>query len=198
MNRQVTNVSCSVYLGLVHYPIYNKRGAIVCTAITNFDIHDIARAARTYGLKRYFIIHPQESQAELAKKIVAYWQEGYGGTYNPDRSEALSILEVVQNIETAIAEIRDIEGQEPIVATTDAGIFPNNTSYTKLREKIETGNQPCLLLFGTGWGMEKSLVKQFDYILEPIYGPCDYNHLSVRAAVAIILDRLLGEAWWKS
>lgn len=191
-------MSGAVYLGLVHYPIYNKNGDVVCTAITNFDIHDIARASRTYNLKRYFIIHPQENQAKLAQEIITYWQEGYGGKYNPDRSEALSILEVINDIDAAVAKIRDAEGVEPIIVTTDARIFPNTTSYTSLREKIETGNRPCLLLFGTGWGMEKSLMNKFDYILEPIYGPCDYNHLSVRAAVAIILDRLLGEAWWKS
>ncbi len=32
-----------------------------------------------------------------------------------------------------------------------------------------------------------------DFFLEPIKGPSDYNHLSVRSAVAIVLDRLLGE-----
>jgi len=31
------------------------------------------------------------------------------------------------------------------------------------------------------------------YILEPIRGNAKYNHLSVRSAVSIILDRLLGE-----
>jgi hypothetical protein len=41
------------------------------------------------------------------------------------------------------------------------------------------------------------MMKKFDYILEPVYGPGEYNHLSVRSAVAIILDRLAGEAWWK-
>ena len=32
-----------------------------------------------------------------------------------------------------------------------------------------------------------------DYILEPIRANSKYNHLSVREAVAIILDRLFGE-----
>jgi hypothetical protein len=31
-----------------------------------------------------------------------------------------------------------------------------------------------------------------DYILDPLAGAGTYNHLSVRSAVAIILDRLLG------
>ena len=37
-----------------------------------------------------------------------------------------------------------------------------------------------------------------DYILEPVQAGSDYNHLSVRSAVSIILDRLLGECWFEA
>ena len=47
-----------VYIGLVHYPIYNKHMEVVTTALTNYDLHDIARTAKTYGVRTYFIIHP--------------------------------------------------------------------------------------------------------------------------------------------
>ena len=189
-------MSAPVYLGLVHYPIHNKNGEVVTTAITNFDIHDIARTSRTYDIKQYFIIHPLESQAGLARDIISYWQEGYGSQYNPDRKEAFSILNIVPDIEKAVEFIKNTEGEHPVIVTTDARKFDNTVSYAKVRNDIENGNKPLLVLFGTGWGMEKSVMKMFDYILEPIYGPCDYNHLPVRAAVAIILDRLLGEIWW--
>lgn len=185
-----------VYLGLVHYPIYNKNNAIVTTAITNFDIHDIARTARTYDLVKYFIIHPNESQKALAEEIVGYWQEGYGGQYNPDRKEALSIVEIIPDIQAAVDYITAKEGIKPLIVTTDARKYDNTVSYKRLQQELEETGRPCLLLFGTGWGMENSVMKQFDYILEPIYGPGSYNHLPVRAAVAIILDRLLGEHWW--
>lgn len=188
----------TVYLGLVHYPIYNKRNDVIATAITNFDIHDISRTSRTYDIKRFFIIHPYESQAAIARDILGYWRDGGGGSYNPDRKEALSVLEVAPDIEAVIRQIEEAEGAAPIVVTTDARQYPNTVSYTNLRGRIETGTQPCLLLFGTGWGMEKELMAKFDYILEPIYGRGDYNHLPVRAAVAIILDRLLGSEWWQS
>lgn len=190
-------MSAPVYLGLVHYPIYNKNGEVITTAITNFDIHDIARTSRTYDIKQYFIIHPLESQAVLARDIIDYWQNGYGSEYNPDRKEAFSILNLVADIDNAIEHIKNIEGEDPIIVTTDARRFPNTVSYFQVREDITHGTKPYLLLFGTGWGIEKSVMEKFDYILEPIYGPCDYNHLPVRAAVAIILDRLLGEVWWK-
>ncbi len=185
-----------VYLGLVHYPIYNKNGEVISTAITNFDIHDISRTSRTYDIKKYFVIHPLETQAALAKEMMGYWQEGFGSTYNPDRKEAFSILDVVPDIQAAVNRIQELEGVKPLVITTDARKYNNTVSYQLMRKTIETGERPCLVLFGTGWGMEKTVMAQFDYILEPIYGRGDYNHLPVRSAVAIILDRLLGEAWW--
>jgi hypothetical protein len=52
--------------------------------------------------------------------------------------------------------------------------------------------QPYLLVFGTAWGLAEPFISEADYILEPISGRTDYNHLSVRSAAGIILDRLLG------
>ncbi|WIW69583.1 RNA methyltransferase [Anaerosinus gibii] len=186
-----------VYIGLVHYPIYNKHNQIVTTAITNFDIHDIARTARTYGIDKYFLIHPLDTQAELANNVIQYWQDGYGGQHHPDRKEAFRTLSLVKTIDEAISNIKEETGNEPYIITTDARIYPNTISYSHLRKKIENDNNSYLILFGTGWGIENKVMAQFNYILEPIYGPVDYNHLPVRAAVAIILDRLLGELWWE-
>jgi hypothetical protein len=185
-----------VYLGLVHYPIYNKNAEVISTAITNFDIHDISRTSRTYDIKKYFVIHPLESQAALAREMMGYWQEGFGSTYNPDRKEAFSILDIVSDIGAAVERISELEGCRPVVITTDARKYDNTVSYRQMRQQIESGAKPCLILFGTGWGIEKTVMAQFDYILEPIYGRGDYNHLPVRSAVAVILDRLLGEEWW--
>jgi hypothetical protein len=190
-------MAASIYLGLLHYPIYNRNQEIITTAITNFDIHDIARTSRTYGLKKYFIINPLQSQLDLATEILAYWQTGVGSEYNSDRKEAFSILQTVTDLNSVVQMISDEEGQSPTIITTDAQKFSNSVSYSKLRTIIAEGDKPCLLLFGTGWGIERSLVGSFDYILEPIYGCSDYNHLPVRSAVAIILDRLLGEVWWE-
>lgn len=186
-----------VYLGLLHHPIYNKNNEVIATAITNFDVHDIARTSRTYDIKRYFIIHPLESQVALVREMLDYWRDGFGGEYNPDRRDAFSILELVADIATAVQTIERLEGCEPLIVTTDARQYENTVTYRHLRRVIDTGARPCLLLFGTGWGIEKSVMAQFDYILEPIYGRGDYNHLPVRAAVAVILDRLLGSEWWK-
>lgn len=189
-------MAANIYLGLVHYPMYNKNGEVIATAITNFDLHDISRTARTYDIKRYFVIHPHDSQRALADEVLNYWREGFGGQYNPDRREALSILDTATDIASVIATITETEGKAPVVVTTDARQYPNTVSYHFLRDAMASDERPFLLLFGTGWGLEKSVMQGFDYILEPIYGRGDYNHLPVRAAVAIILDRLLGAKWW--
>lgn len=188
-----------LYLGLIHYPIYNRNKEVVATAITNFDIHDIARAARTYDVSRYFVVHPAEKQQELVQDMLDYWQKGFGSTYNPDRKNALSILNLVDSLEKAKEIIREETGQEPLLVGTDAGEGPKRMSYIQFREAQSlSDSRPVLLLFGTGWGMTEELMDQLDVILEPIRGRGDFNHLSVRAAVAIILDRLLGETWWEN
>lgn len=187
-----------VYIGLVHHPIYNKNDEIITTAVTNFDIHDIARTARTYNVARYFIIHPLESQQVLVQRVLGYWQEGFGREYNANRSEAFSVIRLADTIEQAKEAILAETGKMPVIVTTDARTYPNTVSYAQMRQEIGTSDTPLLVLFGTGWGMERELMASFDYILEPIYGAGEYNHLCVRSAVAIILDRLLGEEWWTS
>lgn len=185
-----------VYIGLVHYPIYNKHMEVVTTAFTNYDLHDIARTARTYDVKKYFIIHPVEKQREMAAKIMNHWKTGHGSTYNINRKEAFKETELVPDLDTAISMIEKECGEKPAIVTTDARVYPNTVSYRAMRKKIHEGNQPLFILFGTGFGMTKEMMKKFDYIIEPIYGGGSYNHLCVRSAVAIILDRLLGEPWW--
>jgi len=81
----------NLYLGLVHHPIYDKRKEVVASAITNFDIHDIARCAKTFGIGGFFIITPLESQVLLADRIIRHWVEGVGSVYNPTRKESLSL-----------------------------------------------------------------------------------------------------------
>ena len=186
-----------LYVGLVHYPIYNKRMHVIASAVTNFDIHDISRTCRTYDVKRYYIIHPLDVQRDIIKKIISYWQDGYGRTYNPDRSNALDIVCWQADIEAAAQDIEAQTGKRPYIVTTDARIYPNTVSYGFMRKQLKEGDRPILLLFGTGFGIEAETMSKFDYILEPIYGCCDYNHLCVRSAAAIILDRLAGEAWWE-
>lgn len=186
-----------VYIGLIHYPIYNKHMEIVTTALTNYDLHDIARTAKTYNVKRYFIVHPVEAQREMALRIMNHWKTGGGVAYNPNRKEAFEETELVPTLDDVLQWIENEEGEKPIIVTTDARVYPNTISYKAMWQKIHDDTKPILILFGTGFGMTKEMMQQFDYIIEPIYGAGSYNHLCVRSAVAIILDRLLGEVWWQ-
>jgi hypothetical protein len=185
-----------VYIGLIHYPIYNKHMEVITTSLTNYDLHDNARTAKTYGVRRYFIIHPVKSQRDLAEKVMNHWKKGPGAAYNRMRKEAFDETELVPSLKDALDWIEKDTGKKPAIVTTDARVYPNTVSYAAMRKKIETEDTPILILFGTGYGMTKEMMKEFDYILEPIYGAGVYNHLCVRSAVAIILDRLLGEPWW--
>lgn len=181
-----------LFIGLVHYPVTNKHGEVVATAVTNLDIHDIARTAATYGVSRYFIITPMESQKRLVGRIVAHWITGYGGTYNPDRGRALATVSVVESLDAAVDRIREATKQEPVIVGTSAKTAGNTISYDRLKTMIQQDHAPYLLLFGTGWGMTQEVKDLCTYMVEPIRGPGDYQHLSVRSAAAVVLDRLRG------
>lgn len=183
----------NVYLGLVHYPVYNKNNDIVATSVTNFDIHDISRTCRTYDIKGYQIITPVDAQIELTQRIMGYWKDGEGREYNQDREEAFGRTELSKSIEESIKKIEEIENKRVNIITTSAKIFSNSISYEKLSEKIFNDDEIYFILFGTGWGLTQEIMDMSKYILEPIRGKAQYNHLSVRAAVAIIMDRLFGE-----
>ena len=180
----------NLFLGLVHYPCYNKNMDVIATAVTNYDIHDIARTARTYDVERYYIIHPLKVQAEMIKKITDYWQHGFGKEYNPDRNKALEHVHYMPDIAAAVEDITKLTGKKPLTVTTDARTYPNTVSYKYVRGILDKGDQPIFLLLGTGFGLEKDTMASFYLILESIWGPTDYNHLCVRSAAAIMLDRL--------
>ncbi len=180
------------YIGLVHGPIRSKDGQEITTSVTNLDIHDIARSARTFGFKRYFIITPIKNQQQMVKKILGFWEADSGLIYNPDRKNALSEAEVIDTIADAVEKITQIEGKKPCVVVTGANFESYDGKEKDLMHKITLDGSPMFLLFGTGWGLTAPVVEQADFRLEPIFGIADdeYNHLSVRSAVAIYCDRL--------
>lgn len=176
--------------------MYNKRMEVITTSVTNLDLHDIARTARTYEVDGFFVIHPSPGQRHLVEDILTYWQQGYGGSYNPDRREAFETLRLASSLDEVLHILEKESGQEIITVATDARIYPNTISYARLKEEIAETDGTFLVLFGTGWGMQNELMMKSHYILEPVEAGRSYNHLSVRSAVAIILDRLLGEFWF--
>jgi hypothetical protein len=184
----------SFYIGLIHYPVYNKRGDIIVSAITNLDLHDLARLAKTYGAGRFYVINPLTDQQDLARRICDHWVNGFGATYNKNRQEAMSLISVVATLEDAFAEIRDKEGDLPVLIATDARKDKRDCIPYPLAREIVASHSTAMVLFGTAWGMANELIRKSDYFLEPILGVSEYNHLSVRTAAAITLDRLFSQA----
>lgn len=177
------------YLGLVHYPVYNKFKDKVTTSITNLDIHDIARSCKTFGIEKYFIINPLETQKKMLARVKDFWQSDIAIKYNLDRVNALELVQYAATIDDVIEFIRNQEKEDPILITTTA-LQMNNQIHL---EKIRNLDHSVLILFGTGNGLSEEIHERADYVLEPIGGSNEYNHLSVRSAVAIILDRIFSE-----
>jgi len=183
--------SRKVYVALVHYPVYNKSLKTITTAFTNLDVHDISRVCRTYGIKGFYLVQPVVEQQKLVERVLSHWITGPGRSFNPTRAEALKLVSVKDSIDDTLREIESNEGIRPKVVVTDARAQEGMIGYHDLREKISTGEEPYLILFGTGWGIVKEVIESADYILKPIESFSDYNHLSVRSAAAAIIDRLL-------
>jgi hypothetical protein len=181
----------TLHLALIHHPVLNKRGDIISSAVTNLDIHDISRLGRTYGIGSFFIVTPLQDQQRLVKQLIDHWTRGAGGTYNPRRKQALEGISVRNTIEEVQSELSagSIGRDGLLTIATSARRHNRRIDHDRLGQWIRE-DRPCLLMLGTAWGLADSILEQADYILEPIKGGSDYNHLSVRSAAAIILDRL--------
>lgn len=183
----------SVSIALVHFPVFNKDKKVVNTALTCISIHDIARVARTYGVKKFYVINPLKSQQRLLNRILTYWNEGDGLIFNQNRSVALDVVQPSGSL-AEVFEVMTEDSSKPVkIIATSAKRFGNTISFSDLRTGINENEEDYLLLFGTGWGLTEETLLDCDLILEPVEFGTDFNHLSVRSAVAIILDRLMNK-----
>lgn len=181
-----------LYIGLVHYPVYNKNEQRIASAVTPVDLHDLARIARTYGASKFLVITSLRDQQGLVKRIRDHWTAGFGASYNPHRKEAIELVTVVSSLEDAVLRIHSTEGEAPFVLATDASRQKENMiTFPDARAMIRE-DRLLFLLFGTAWGLDRKVLRQSDAVLEPVMGVDGYNHLPVRAAAAIVLDRLVG------
>jgi hypothetical protein len=174
---------------LIHHPILDRERQVVTGAITNLDLHDIARSAHTYGLHAYYVAHPIAAQRELATRVREHWLTGSGSRRIPDRVPPMQGLQVVTTLDEALE--RSGAGTELWVTSAKGG--ERALSHEGARERLSTEGPPVLLAFGTGWGLADAVMERANFLLAPIRGPRTdgFNHLSVRAAAAIIFDRLL-------
>ena len=195
------------YLLLAHHPVVDRTGAEVTSSVTNLDIHDLARSAATYGLASTVAITPIALQREKIAHIIGVWRDELAALSaaapRPDRSghrgHALARVDIQPSIEEALAAIGAHEGAAPLCIATSARHHeepgsPPTLGFAEARRVLtETSpGRPVALLLGTGHGLAERAISLADYLLAPVSGQPAFNHLSVRSAAAIILDRLFG------
>jgi tRNA (guanine37-N1)-methyltransferase len=205
--KLVPPLAARTHLALVHHPVVDRTGAVVTTALTNFDIHDLARSAMTYGLAAVHIVTPVTSQREKAEHIARLWLGDEAGEH---RARALALVHTAASIDDVVRaltvdiadrgdpfERHDPVGQTaPIIVATSAKAtsFPGVLRRTPDELAAEASQSPAnlLVLLGTGWGLADGLIPSVSRVLAPIEGASAWNHLSVRSAGAVLLDRLFG------
>jgi tRNA (guanine37-N1)-methyltransferase len=192
----------SLFLCLLHHPVLDKSGKPGTVSLTNLDIHDMCRVSRTYELAGVFVTTPLEDQRELGERLLAHWTEGPGGRANPDRASALRLGRMTASLDEAAAKVAELAGAAPRIVATCA-----RTKYRPARGRKERAivftppaqvrgwlrQGPVLLVLGTGHGLAAEVLSRADAIVSPVRGFSAYNHLPVRAAAAILVDRLLGD-----
>ena len=186
------SVETNLFMALTHFPVVNRNGEPIASAVTNLDLHDMSRAAKTFGVKAFYVVTPLGDQKLLVEKIVSHWVTGIGAKFNPKRRVALELIRIKNSVDEVVEHICLETKVRPETVVTSAGNFSNRIGFDGFRKMLRTG-KPYLLVFGTGWGLTDEFMAGVDYVLEPISGSTGYNHLSVRSAAAIILDRLQGQ-----
>lgn len=179
-----------IWLALIHHPVRDRAGATATTAVTNLDVHDLSRLARTYGLAGYFVVTPITAQRAIVGRILSHWREGAGARKLPVRGEALSLCEAVASVDDAVTAVRQRAGGTPLLVATSARHEGPATPWAEAARRMR--ERPSILLFGTGHGLSSEAIERCDLLLPPIR-PGGYNHLSVRTAAAIAVDRLFGD-----
>jgi tRNA (guanine37-N1)-methyltransferase len=176
---------------LVHHPSVDREGRELTTAVTPLDLHDLARLARTYGLGGVYATTPLAAQRAVVDRLLRHWTEGHGAEANPCRREALLGLRVVEDIAAAARDVLRRFGAEPLLVATSAREGAQRLPLSSARRMLAPEERPVLLLFGTGWGLAPAVLDACDWVLEPVQSSSGYNHLSVRSAASIYLDRLI-------
>jgi len=170
-----------ISVALVHHPVLNRLGESTTTAVTSMDVHDFSRTCAMYDASPVYIAHPAPGMHEMVGDICGYWLEGEGGMRNPGRRQSLENLRLAYSLEEVIdqagASVWYTSAKPPVASTTPI-------------EEVARIEGPQLIVFGTGWGLDHHHLPTPTGWLSAIEGIGKVRHLSVRAALAIYLDRL--------
>lgn len=189
----------NLHVALLHHPVLLKQEKTGTSSLTNLDVHDIARSSRSYGLGSFFVVTPLKDQQNLLQTLLEHWTSGPGSVSNPDRAKALALVKPAPDLDDAIRRIREACGFDPLLVGTSARPVVDKkgrekklpTPFEDVGRQLET--RPVLIILGTSHGLAREVLERCDAILPPLRWADRYNHLPVRAAAAIIMDRLLGD-----
>ena len=169
-----------IAVALVHHPVLNRKGESSTTAITTMDVHDFARTCAFYDVSPVYLVHPAEGMHAMVRDMCDYWLVGEGGDRNPGRREVLSRVQLRHSLQQVLDErpykLWYTSAAPPGEDARDAGALAELPG-------------PHLIVFGTGWGLDVSGLPPANGWLRPIEGIGKVRHLSVRAALAIYMDR---------
>jgi len=170
-----------IAVALVHHPVLTRSGETGTTAITSIDVHDFARCCAFYDVAPVYLVHPADGMHALIHDMTDYYLNGAGGERNPGRREVLEAIRCVKSLQ----EIPDLQEYKLwyTSATPPQGQTIEPSELPKMAGKH-------LIVLGTGWGLDSENMPNANGWLSPIEGIGKVRHLSVRAALAIYLDRL--------
>ena len=145
----------------------------------------------TFGIELCYIVTPLPKQRQIMEKLIHHWEHGYGAKYNPIRSAALKKVRIKNDMNEMLEEIKQ-DGEPIIIGTSSLERGHKIIGYGELSQWTGNSERPFLMLFGTGWGLTDETIDLCEKMLPPVKGAGEYNHLSLRVAVGIILDRIFG------
>jgi len=172
-------------MALVHHPVKNRHGEVIAASSDEYDYFDCSRLVLTYNLDHLYVVQPTPAQQDLVQRLIAH---GVSTTRHGDRG-CFERATVVESIAAARSHLKKrLDAMRILTIATTARDTPQTLSYAQAATLLH--DQPGLLLFGKAWGLTDDVLHEADGVLSPIQGEGKYNHLSVRSAVAITLDRL--------
>ena len=169
-------------VALVHAPVLNKAGESSATSVSSIDVHDFARTCAFYDVAPVYIVHPAQGMQQFVKELTGHWLDGKRGDLNKGRREVLSQVSVVSSLEDVLAK------DDYHIWYTSAQ--PPEDAVVVAPELLSEKEGKHLLVFGTGHGLDAKNLPNENGWLYSIDGIGKVRHLSVRAALAIYLDRL--------
>ena len=182
MSVQSSETESRFAVALVHAPVLNKQGERSVTSVSSIDVHDFARTCAFYDVAPVYIVHPAEGMRQFVEELTGHWVKGKRGELNQGRRDVLSAVQVVPSLETIL------EQESYQLWYTSAQ--PPEVSLQIAPELLQEKEGRHLIVFGTGHGLDSSAMPNENGWLCSIEGIGKVRHLSVRAALAIYLDRL--------